>query len=108
MYMNWWKYQLPILQIIIDGWLREGSIRCPPCEDMCIKTEQWRGPSPIKNCLPDEQLEEPGEEDVMDQPCAAASFNRPSLLFLLISITYAFTTTRTVINQSIYGSPFQM
>lgn len=57
---------------VVNGWLREGSIVCPACADLCGE-----------QCVPGEQLAEVGDAPLAE-PCAAARLELPAAALLLL------------------------
>lgn len=75
---------------IINGWLREGVIICPPCEEVC-RPEHFSPDEKFAYC------QETGKDEIpeyigdapMDEPCAASPLcSGFILLFILISLCF--------------------
>jgi len=92
---------------IANGWLTDGTIRCPPCEDLCNKLEYWHSsnpnlkspapPSPNSTtCLPDDTVlgaiqDTIYESEAMDEPCFANHLRTSialGFLCALVTISY--------------------
>ena len=81
----------------MNGWLREGSIRCPPCTEIC-NDDQWvdryvSQDSDMEKvgCLPDSKPPHGSYiGDVpLDEPCCAFKwFFRPVILIIVIFVIY--------------------
>uniref|UniRef100_A0A915CTR8 Leishmanolysin-like peptidase n=1 Tax=Ditylenchus dipsaci TaxID=166011 RepID=A0A915CTR8_9BILA len=49
LYTCYYTGQLIRIRRIVNGWLREGTIQCPPCEEICTHESSWLNSEPIKN-----------------------------------------------------------
>ena len=77
---------------IVDGWLKEGAIVCPPCGELCASSSAVNGEREM--CAPD--MEPPmfvGDSTPLDEPCDGGRLEI-SPLTLVVALNFLLATVR--------------
>ncbi|CAB3403181.1 unnamed protein product [Caenorhabditis bovis] len=64
---------------IVDGWLREGSITCPKCEDIC------------KKCGPPIMVPDYIGDPLLDEPCSSKPHRIFTSILIIVFMIFSFT-----------------
>uniref|UniRef100_A0A0N5AQC7 Leishmanolysin-like peptidase n=1 Tax=Syphacia muris TaxID=451379 RepID=A0A0N5AQC7_9BILA len=84
LYPCYYPLQPIYIRRIVNGWLREGTILCPTCEDFC-KPELFPVNDKYGKCrVPDDSVYSYVGDPVLKEPCAACRIKSEFLLLLLV------------------------